>query len=101
MKKILKQAVLTVLMCLLAIAIAGQEPINSGKININTADINQLSQLKRVGTSYAVRIVEYREKNGAFQAPEDIMKVKGIGQKTFDDNKDTIIVAEEKPVKSK
>jgi competence protein ComEA len=62
------------------------------KININTASVEQLMQLDRVGASYAQRIVEYREKYGPFQAPEDIMKVKGIGMKTWEANKDRIVV---------
>lgn len=89
------------LMCLMAITITGQTPATSGKIDINTADAKQLSQLKGIGNSYAVRIVEYREQNGAFQVPEDIMKVKGIGKKIFNDNKDAIMVSEVKPVKPK
>jgi len=60
------------------------------KININKATVDELSTLKRVGPSYAQRIVDYREQNGPFQKPEDIMKVKGIGLKTFEANKDMI-----------
>ena len=62
------------------------------KININTATVDQLIQLKGVGTKYAARIIEYREKNGPFEKPEDIMKVKGIGPKTFETNKDIITI---------
>ena len=64
----------------------------SGKININKASAEELTQLKRIGPSYAARIVEFRENNGPFKAPEDIMMVPGIGQKTFDLNKDLITV---------
>ena len=60
------------------------------KININTATAEELSALKRVGPSYAQRIVDYREQHGPFQQPEDIMKVQGIGIKTFEVNKDII-----------
>ena len=63
-----------------------------GKININTASADELEKLKRVGPNYAARIIEYREKNGPFEKPEDIMKVKGIGPKTFDLNKEKIAV---------
>ena len=62
------------------------------KININTATVDQLIQLKGVGNKYAARIIEYREKNGLFEKPEDIMKVKGIGPKTFETNKDIITI---------
>jgi len=48
--------------------------------------------LKRIGPKYATRIIEFRETNGPFKVPEDIMKVKGIGQKTREENKDRIVV---------
>ena len=64
----------------------------TGEININTASIDELAQLKRIGLKYAERIVEYREKNGPFQRPEEIMLVKGIGTKTWELNKEQIIV---------
>jgi competence protein ComEA len=62
------------------------------KININTASVEELAKLDRIGPKYAERIVQYREINGPFEKPEDIMKVKGIGQKTLEVNKDRIIV---------
>ncbi len=63
-----------------------------GKININTAPAEALMKLEGVGEAYAARIVEYREKNGPFEKIEDIMKVKGIGEKTFEANKDRMMV---------
>ena len=63
-----------------------------GKININTASAEELVQLDRVGPKYAARIVEFRDQNGPFKAPEDIMQVAGIGPKTFEANKDRIVV---------
>ena len=62
------------------------------KININTASAEELAQLKRIGPKYAARIIEFRETNGPFKLSEDIMKVKGIGQKTWEVNKDRIVV---------
>jgi competence protein ComEA len=63
------------------------------KVNINTAPKEQLTTLKYVGDQYAQRIIEYRETT-KFEKPEDIMNIKGIGQKIFDANKDIIIVKE-------
>jgi len=62
------------------------------KININEASVAELTQLKRIGPKIAKRIVEYRENYGPFMLPKDIMKVKGIGPKTFKLNKDRITV---------
>ena len=65
---------------------------NVEKVNINKASVSELMKLKQVGQAYAEKIVAYREKNGPFEKPEDIMKVKGIGNKTFEMNKDRIVV---------
>ena len=91
---------ITMIMTLFVISISGLVWGANEKININTADAQQLTQLKRIGASYAARIVEYRELNGEFQQPEDIMKVKGIGTKTFEENKEIIIVKEVEPDKT-
>ncbi len=50
-------------------------------ININTADITQLTKLPGIGPSLAERIVKYRKESGAFKTPQDLGKVKGIGEK--------------------
>ncbi len=64
------------------------------KININTATAEELKRLNGVGSKYADRIIAYREKFGPFKASEDIMQVSGIGQKTFEKNREIIIVEE-------
>jgi competence protein ComEA len=64
----------------------------SQQVNINTATVQELSQLKGVGPAYAAKIVAYREANGPFTKSEDIMQVPGIGTKTFNVNKDRIMV---------
>ena len=66
------------------------------KININTATAEELTRLKGVGPGHAVRIVEFREKNGPFKNPEGLIQVPGIGQKTFEKNKDIILVEDPK-----
>lgn len=65
---------------------------NEGKINLNTATVAELTQLKGIGKKYAERIVEFRDKNGPFKKPEDILKIQGIGPKTLELNKDRISV---------
>jgi competence protein ComEA len=62
------------------------------KVNINMASVEEIAQLDRIGPKYAERIVEYRQKNGPFEKPEDILKVRGIGTKTWEVNKDKITV---------
>jgi len=65
------------------------------KININTASLAELQKLPRVGEKVAQRIIDFRKKNGRFKRIEDIMKVKGIGEKMFNRIKDLITVGEE------
>ena len=62
------------------------------QVNINEADADTLATLKGIGKDRALKIIEYREQNGPFEKPEDIMKVKGIGQKIFEQNKDFITI---------
>jgi competence protein ComEA len=66
----------------------------AGKVNINTAEKQELTTLKKVGDALAQRIIEFR-KTHPFLIPEDIMKVKGIGEEIFETNKDRIIVKDE------
>lgn len=62
------------------------------KININTADENQLQTLTGIGPAKAQKIIEYRESNGGFKSIEEIMNVSGIGEKTFENIKENICV---------
>ena len=55
----------------------------SGTININSASAEQIALLPRVGIKLAERVVEYRKANGSFKKVEDLMEVKGVGEKLF------------------
>jgi competence protein ComEA len=54
-----------------------------GVVNLNTASLKELTRLPKVGPARAQAIVELRTKLGGFKKVEDIMRVKGIGRKTF------------------
>ncbi len=66
---------------------------NVEKININTADVMLLENLRGIGPKKAAAIIEFRQKNGMFESITDHKKVNGIGQKTIDKNLDIIEVA--------
>ena len=67
-------------------------PISGEKVNINTAGVDELVTLPGIGKAYAERIVEYRQKNGPFKKVEDIINVRGIGEKTFERIKDRLTI---------
>ena len=62
------------------------------KININTASLEELIKLNGLGETKAKSIIEYRTNNGLFNTVEDLLNVKGIGQKILDGIKDFIEV---------
>lgn len=59
------------------------ESIENTKININSADSQELSTLPGIGEKKAQAIIQYREENGSFHTTEEIKNVSGIGEKTF------------------
>ena len=62
-------------------------------VNVNTASAAELTRLPRVGEKLADRIVAHRQKNGAFRRAEDLMEVKGIGEKMFQGLKPYVAVS--------
>ncbi|HKN48500.1 MAG TPA: helix-hairpin-helix domain-containing protein [Candidatus Polarisedimenticolia bacterium] len=71
-------------------AAAPAPPPAAQKVNINTAGVEELLALPGIGPAYAARIVEYREKNGPFKKLEDLLNVRGIGEKTFERIRDRL-----------
>ena len=91
-RSVLSLSVILVWTVILATGVvAAQEP---ELVNINTASVEELQVLPRIGPVVAQRIVDYREKNGSFEGTAELMNVKGIGEKTFASLKDLITVGE-------
>ncbi len=67
-------------------------PVEDKRVNLNTATLEELDALPGVGPSTAKNIIDYREAHGGFAAPEEIMNVKRIGEKTFQKLKEFIKV---------
>lgn len=84
----LKYIVLTVALVLFSL-VASAEPLD-----INTATVEQLEALQNIGPTKAAAIIAYREEHGPFQSVDDLIKVKGIGEKTLEDIKAHVSVSD-------
>jgi competence protein ComEA len=69
------------------------KPAVTSPININTASAAELEALPGIGAKTAARIVEYRQKNGPFKKLEELMNVRGVGEKNFLKLKPQITIA--------
>ncbi|MCD7921704.1 MAG: helix-hairpin-helix domain-containing protein [Clostridiales bacterium] len=65
---------------------------DSGKVNINTADVSELTTLNGIGETKAAAIVAWREEHGSFQSIEEIMLVSGIAEGTYEKIREYITV---------
>lgn len=85
--------------CFLALQVQAASEAKSKKININTASVEELQKLPRIGANVAQRIVDFRKEHGKFKRIEEIMKVRGIGEKIFKKMKNLITVGEKAKTK--
>ena len=87
--RLFRNILLVLMLCFAGIAGAADD------VNINTADAETLMKmLKGVGPEKAAAIVDYRNTNGPFKNPDELMQVKGIGKKLIDMNREKITVGE-------
>lgn len=75
--------VLAVCVALSSVAVAADRNA-AGVVNINTAGVEQLQLLPRIGPALADRIVEFREANGPFASVDELVAVKGIGDASLE-----------------
>lgn len=68
------------------------EEDGEGKININTADVNELRGLSGIGEKRAQDIIAYREEHGSFQNIEELQEVSGIGEKTVENLRSSVTI---------
>ena len=62
------------------------------QIDLNRASAEELERLPQIGPELSQRIVEYRHAHGPFSTPQELQKIPGIGQKTFDALKEYVTV---------
>jgi comEA protein len=92
-----KKNLCAALMLLVAVAVAAADGGSSQKgiVNINTAEGEQLQLLPRVGPALAERIINFREVNGPFKSVDELVAVKGIGEKSLEQLRPYIAVTGE------
>jgi competence protein ComEA len=84
-------------LCLPAALLLGPAFAFAGPVNINTADEATLAdELDGVGPALAAAIVRDREENGPYESPEAIIRVRGIGERVLETNRENIRVKDEK-----
>jgi len=81
--------------CLIALTLTGYAVAEEQAVNINSATAEQLAELLTgIGEAKANAIVQYRQDNGAFKHPDELVNVRGIGLATLDRNRDRILISE-------
>ena len=85
-------------MTAVAMADAGDSP---GVVNVNTASSEQLQLLPRIGPALAERIIAFRETNGPFKSPDEMVAVKGIGERSLETLRPYLAVSGETTLSSK
>jgi len=71
---------------------SSSQPVAGAIVNLNTGTLQELDTLPKIGPALAQRIIDWRDANGGFEVIEDLKKVKGIGDATFDGLKDLITI---------
>jgi competence protein ComEA len=85
---------------LVQVLVASLLPVSvwAGPVNVNSADATTLArELDGIGPVKAQAIVDFRQKNGPFRSPEDLLKVDGIGQRVLDQNRANIRIEKSGP----
>ena len=90
-----------VLLVAVVVGIAAEGDSSTGVVNINTANSQQLQLLPRVGPALAERIITFRESNGPFKRVEELVAVRGIGEKSLEQLRPYVVTKGETTLKEK
>lgn len=83
---------ISILALMLIVSLSGMGFAADGQMDLNASTAKELQQLPGIGKGLAKRIVDYRTANGPFKTVEDLIKVKGVGKKTFAKMQDRLTV---------
>jgi len=83
------------------VVVAAEGNSEKGVVNINTASAEQLQLLPRVGPALAERIIEFREANGPFKRVEELVAVRGIGEKSLQQLRPYVVIKGDTTLKEK
>lgn len=89
---------ISILTLMLIIGFSGMGFASDDQVDLNAGTAKELQQLPGIGKGLAKRIVEYRTTNGPFKTVEELMKVKGIGKKTFAKMEERLTIGDTTPV---
>ena len=101
MKSRIASVVVALLLAASTLAVAGNNPSEKGVVNINTATADQLQFLPRIGPALAERIIAFREANGQFKKADELVAVKGIGEKSLENLRPYLATTGETTLKEK
>ena len=97
----LRRATFALIVIALAAGLASAAEPAAGVVNVNTATVDQLTLLPRIGPSLAQRIIDFRTANGAFSNPDELVAVKGIGERMLEGLKPYVTVKGDTTLKDK
>lgn len=89
-----RRALAILVMVLAAAATFPTHAAPDAPINLNTATAEQLTDVPGIGTALASRIVEFRDQNGPFERVDDLLKVRGIGERSLEKLRPYVTVGE-------
>jgi competence protein ComEA len=92
MRRTFPIAIVLILVATFATAAGSADTGVTASVNVNTASLEELQLLPRVGPALAQRIVDFREANGPFQTADELVAVRGIGERSLESLKPYVVV---------